>query len=162
MRLALIGLPLLAVALACNAAPKKRKERRHHATSSIAPARSRTASSKRDVRDFEVIDPDDMIVYVGSQRCAFHLEVRGTFCDLTFAPELYFHSPGDFERNDVATSPGERQSVSRPLGRSARLLERPRNRCRRRGVHREPDEHSSLPIASAIAAANAKSRASPP
>jgi hypothetical protein len=45
---------------------------------------------ERDVRDFEVIDQTHLIVYTGSQRCAFHVEVRGTFCDLTFAPELYF------------------------------------------------------------------------
>lgn len=45
---------------------------------------------ERDVRDFEVIDQTHLIVYTGSQRCAFHVELRGTFCDLTFAPELYF------------------------------------------------------------------------
>src|SRR5690606_22016224 len=44
----------------------------------------------RDVRDFEGIDETHVIVYVGQQRCAFHVEVRGTLCDLTFAPELYF------------------------------------------------------------------------
>ena len=45
---------------------------------------------ERDIRDFEVIDRTHVIVYTGAQRCAFHVEVRGTFCDLTFAPELYF------------------------------------------------------------------------
>ena len=45
---------------------------------------------ERDVRDFEVIDQTHVIVYTGSQRCAFHVELRGSFCDLTFAPELYF------------------------------------------------------------------------
>jgi hypothetical protein len=45
---------------------------------------------ERDVRDFEVIDQNHVIVYTGSQRCAFHVELRGSFCDLTFAPELYF------------------------------------------------------------------------
>ena len=45
---------------------------------------------ERDVRDFEVIDETHLIVYTGSQRCAFHVELRGAFCDLTFAPELYF------------------------------------------------------------------------
>jgi hypothetical protein len=43
-----------------------------------------------DIRDFEVVDRTHVIVYVGAQRCAFHVEVRGTLCDLTFAPELYF------------------------------------------------------------------------
>jgi hypothetical protein len=42
------------------------------------------------VRDFEVIDETHLIVYVGAQRCAFHVEVRGALCDLSFAPELYF------------------------------------------------------------------------
>jgi hypothetical protein len=50
---------------------------------------------ERDVRDFEVIDQTHLIVYTGSQRCAFHIEVRGTFCDLTFAPELYFSRVGE-------------------------------------------------------------------
>lgn len=45
---------------------------------------------ERDVRDFEVIDQTHLIVYAGSQRCAFHVELRGTLCDLTFAPELFF------------------------------------------------------------------------
>ena len=52
---------------------------------------------ERDVRDFEVIDQTTVIVYVGSQRCAFQLELRGTFCDLTFAPELFFYAPGDLQ-----------------------------------------------------------------
>jgi len=43
-----------------------------------------------DVRDFEVIDRTHLIVYTGAQRCAFHVELRGALCDLTFAPELYF------------------------------------------------------------------------
>jgi hypothetical protein len=43
-----------------------------------------------DVRDFEVIDKTHLVVYIGSQRCAFHVELRGAFCDLTFAPELFF------------------------------------------------------------------------
>jgi hypothetical protein len=50
---------------------------------------------ERDVRDFEIIDQTHLIVYTGSQRCAFHVEVRGTLCDLTFAPELFFHRVGD-------------------------------------------------------------------
>ena len=45
---------------------------------------------ERDVRDFEVIDRTHLIVYVGQQRCAFHVELSGALCDLSFAPELYF------------------------------------------------------------------------
>jgi hypothetical protein len=52
---------------------------------------------ERDVRDFEVLDQTTVIVYVGAQRCAFKVEVRGTFCDLTFAPEIFFHSTNELE-----------------------------------------------------------------
>lgn len=54
-----------------------------------------TCFFERDVRDFEVIDRTHLIVYTGSQRCAFHIEVHGTFCDLTYAPELYFSRVGE-------------------------------------------------------------------
>jgi hypothetical protein len=43
-----------------------------------------------DVRDFEVIDKTHLIVFVGQQRCAFQVELRGAFCDMTFAPEVNF------------------------------------------------------------------------
>lgn len=49
-----------------------------------------------DVRDFEVIDRTHLIVYVGPQRCAFHIELLGALCDMSFAPELYFR-----RRNEV-------------------------------------------------------------
>ena len=55
---------------------------------------------ERDVRDFEVIGQTTLVVYVGSQRCAFKVDLRGTFCDLTFAPELYFYAPGDIQEGD--------------------------------------------------------------
>jgi hypothetical protein len=64
---------------------------------------------ERDVRDFEVLDPTTLIVYVGAQRCAFKVEVAGTFCDLSFAPEVFFRS----------TSPGETQSDRDIFGRTA-------------------------------------------
>jgi hypothetical protein len=50
---------------------------------------------ERDIREFEVIDQTHLIVYTGSQRCAFHVELRGTMCDMTYAPELYFSRRGD-------------------------------------------------------------------
>lgn len=46
--------------------------------------------SESAIRDFEVIDQTHLIVYVGPQRCAFHVELRGALCDMSFAPELYF------------------------------------------------------------------------
>ena len=55
----------------------------------------------RDIRDFEVIDQTHLIVYAGSQRCAFHVELRGTMCDMTFAPELYFTRNGDLPESGV-------------------------------------------------------------
>jgi hypothetical protein len=54
----------------------------------------------RDVRNFDVIDKSTLIVYVGSQRCAFRVELRGTFCDLTYAPELVFTDPKDVPINE--------------------------------------------------------------
>jgi hypothetical protein len=65
---------------------------------------------ERDVRGFEVIDKTHLIVYIGSQRCAFHVELRGTACDMTFAPELYFRKtnevPYDLVGSSSNTSPG--------------------------------------------------------
>jgi len=56
---------------------------------------------ERDVRDFDVIDKTHVIVYVGAQRCAFHIEVRGTLCDLTFAPELFFRRANEIPDGQV-------------------------------------------------------------
>ena len=54
----------------------------------------------RDVRSFDVIDKSTVIVYIGSQHCAFKVELRGTFCDLTYAPELVFSDPKDVPINE--------------------------------------------------------------
>jgi hypothetical protein len=61
---------------------------------------------ERDIREFEVIDQTHVIVYTGAQRCPFHVEVRGTLCDLTFAPELYFSRRND-PNNAVARDPAD-------------------------------------------------------
>jgi hypothetical protein len=50
---------------------------------------------ERDIRDFEVIDRTHLVIYVGQQRCAFHVELSGALCDLSFAPELYFRRSGE-------------------------------------------------------------------
>jgi hypothetical protein len=71
---------------------------------------------ERDVRDFEIIDQTHLIVYTGSQRCAFHVEVRGTFCDLTFAPELYFHRTGDLPDGSSGAAPARDRSFADPFG----------------------------------------------
>ena len=59
---------------------------------------------ERDVRDFEVIDQTHVVVYTGSQRCAFHVEVRGALCDLTFAPELYFSKTNEVPVGGISRS----------------------------------------------------------
>jgi len=100
MRLGLVGLPLLAVVLVCSDAGGAPKKKRGDTTQPLERACTvDDCFHERDVRDFEVIDQTTVIVYVGPQRCAFKMELHGTFCDLTFAPELYFHSPNSFERH---------------------------------------------------------------
>jgi hypothetical protein len=47
---------------------------------------------ERDIRDFQVIDHTTLIVYVGSQRCPYQIELIGTSCDMQFAPEIFFTS----------------------------------------------------------------------
>jgi hypothetical protein len=59
----------------------------------------------RDIREFEVIDQTHLIVYAGSERCAFHVELRGTMCDMTFAPELFFTRNGDIPESGVTGGP---------------------------------------------------------
>jgi hypothetical protein len=86
MKTTVISLGLL---LATSAAYSQRSER--NSNDAVERACSvKDCFLEADVRDFEVIDRTHVIVYVGQQRCAFHVEVRGTMCDLTFAPELYF------------------------------------------------------------------------
>lgn len=71
---------------------------------------------ERDIRDFEVIDRTHVIVYTGSQRCAFYIEVRGTHCDLTFAPELYFSRLNELPDGPLSsTLPDGRPSSTDPL-----------------------------------------------
>lgn len=38
------------------------------------------------IRNLEVIDKTTLLIYVGSQRCPFLVEMTGVFCDLTFLP----------------------------------------------------------------------------
>lgn len=60
---------------------------------------------ERDIRGFEVIDQTHLIVYIGSQRCAFHVELRGAACDMTFAPELHFRKANEVPYNLVGSDP---------------------------------------------------------
>jgi hypothetical protein len=59
---------------------------------------------QRDVRDFEVLGDTTLILYVGGQRCAFKVELDGTFCDMTFAPEVYFRAPDGRAESDRVCS----------------------------------------------------------
>jgi hypothetical protein len=68
---------------------------------------------ERDVRDFEIIDQTHLIVYTGSQRCAFHIELHGTFCDLSFAPELYFSRIGEMSDS---LAPARGGTLTDPFG----------------------------------------------
>jgi hypothetical protein len=83
-----------------------------------------------EVRDFEVIDRTHVIVYVGSQRCAFHVELHGTFCDLTFAPELFFR-----RTNEIPTIAADRsitgdETLPRSGGRGFDALDQQRRERR--------------------------------
>jgi hypothetical protein len=66
--------------------------------------------SAGDIRDFEVVDRTTLIVYTGSRRCAFRVELRGALCDMTYAPELIFSDPSELpqgEANRRTQSPGD-------------------------------------------------------
>ena len=56
---------------------------------------------ERDVRDFDIVDRTHVIVYVGAQRCAFHIELSGALCDLTFAPELFFRRANEMPDGQI-------------------------------------------------------------
>lgn len=66
-----------------------------------AQTESRTAASAggcpttdcffdRDVRDFDVIDRNTVVVYVGGQRCPFVVELQDTTCDVRLTPAIEF------------------------------------------------------------------------
>src|SRR5688500_2020989 len=112
MKLRVIALALL---LATYAAHGQRNNRND--TEAVGRACSvEDCFLEAQIRDFEVIDETHVIVYVGAQRCAFHVEVRGALCDLSFAPELYFRRttevpmitaqiPGDPLNRGASTTP---------------------------------------------------------
>jgi hypothetical protein len=45
----------------------------------------------RQVRDFEIIDEDTLVVYVGRERCAYRVKVDPLYCNLTFLPDVEFY-----------------------------------------------------------------------
>lgn len=91
MRLGVLCLCLLAA----TAADAQRKNRDDDTEATKRACSVEDCFLERDIRDFEVIDRTHLIVYVGQQRCAFHIELSGALCDLSFAPELYFRGSGE-------------------------------------------------------------------
>jgi hypothetical protein len=88
MRLSIVGSGVLLI-VGCASTP---------ADNTAATERACSVSDcflERDIRGFEVIDKNTVVVYTGSQRCAFQVDLTGTFCDMTFAPEVYFRSRSD-------------------------------------------------------------------
>src|SRR5690606_13678697 len=59
-------------------------------TPSAEPCRVTDCFSERNIRDFDVIDRNTVVVYVGRQRCPFVIELRDVTCDLTFTPSIAF------------------------------------------------------------------------
>jgi hypothetical protein len=62
-------------------------------TGDVGPAERCGASdcfNQRDVREFDVIDRDTVVVYVGAQRCPFLVELEQAFCNLSVAPGIAF------------------------------------------------------------------------
>lgn len=45
---------------------------------------------QRDVRDFDVIDGNTVVVYVGTQRCPFVVELQDLTCEVSFTPAIEF------------------------------------------------------------------------
>ena len=97
MRLGILCFGVLAMAAAAHA--QRNKDEGTEATKRACSVEE--CFFERDIREFEVIDQTHLIVYTGSQRCAFHIELRGTMCDMTFAPELYFTRNGDIPESGV-------------------------------------------------------------
>jgi hypothetical protein len=92
MKLRVIALTLLVLGT-CSAFAQRNGRNETEAVSRACSAED--CFLEAQVRDFEVIDRTHLIVYVGQQRCAFHVELSGALCDLSFAPELYFRKANE-------------------------------------------------------------------
>lgn len=101
MRLGILCLGVLAMAAAAHA--QRNKDEDTEATKRACSVEE--CFFERDIREFEVIDQTHLIVYTGSQRCAFHVELRGTMCDMTYAPELYFSKSGEIPESGATDDP---------------------------------------------------------
>lgn len=61
-----------------------------NATLPLEPCAVTDCFLERDVRDFDVIDRNTVVVYVGAQRCPFVVELQDFACELTVAPAVGF------------------------------------------------------------------------
>jgi hypothetical protein len=113
MTLRIVALTLLTVA----SAPTYAQRDKRSDTGAVARACSVSECfMERDIRDFDVIDQTHVIVYTGQQRCAFHVELSGAFCDLTFAPELMFSRANGISDSLIQRGPTDPTGVSRSRG----------------------------------------------
>jgi hypothetical protein len=121
MRLRTVGAALLVACCVVNATGPTRAAERACSV--------KECFSANDVRKFDVIDRTTLIVYTGSQRCPFQVELRGTFCDMTFAPELVFSDPTELPQGE-----GDRRLLSNdPSTRAFSPVENPNLPSSRRG-----------------------------
>lgn len=120
MKLALLSFALVAATSAAYAQRGSRDD-----TEAVTRACSvRDCFSEHDVRDFEVIDRTHLIVYVGSQRCPFRIELNGATCDLSFAPELYFRRTNEVPMISMSRPPrGDGLATDDAMPRAARPMD---------------------------------------
>ena len=64
---------------------------------------------ERSIRDFDVLENETVIVFVGAQRCPYLLKLDGFLCDLRGAPYLEFEDVDEricpFDRSFVHAGP---------------------------------------------------------
>lgn len=88
------------------------------------PARRCDASQcfrQRDIRDYEVIDDDTLVVFTGARHCAFVVKLRGAQCRLDFATQIAFlrRRPGTVgPRSPLPGSSPDPFGIDRGAGRS--------------------------------------------
>ena len=61
---------------------------------------------ERDIRDIEFLDDHTLVAFVGPNRCAYRMELDGTYCGYGFGPMIDF-VPASGSRRILAGSPRE-------------------------------------------------------
>jgi hypothetical protein len=73
----------------------------------LARCESTDCFNQLQIRNYEIIDGQTLIVYVGSQECPFRVDLTGTFCDVTFlAGEVVFRPSAQRSLRDPDSVPG--------------------------------------------------------